>query len=123
MQLSQPAMQWFLQKSWPGNVRELRNTLESVLAIARHGVVQLADIQLLHMDAAELAQSRQLDDEAPLGGSLDDQVRQLEIRLLSAALTEHQGNRTKAARQLGLSRQGLLKKIERYGLTALGVSD
>lgn len=124
MQLSPPALQWFLQKSWPGNVRELRNTLESVLAIARHGVVQLADIQLLHMDAADGALSSPFDEETPLlGGSLDEQVRQLEIRLLSAALTEHQGNRSKAARQLGLSRQGLLKKIERYGLTELGVSD
>ena len=120
VQLSAPALQWFLQRPWPGNVRELRNTLESVVAIARHGVVQLADIQLLHLDAQE---SSFPDVQLPPGSSLDEQVRQLEIRLLSEALTAHQGNRSQAARQLGLSRQGLLKKIERYGLQQMGLSD
>ena len=120
VQLSAPALQWFLQRPWPGNVRELRNTLESVVAIARHGVVQLADIQLLHLDAKEVSFP---DLQLPPGSSLDEQVRQLEIRLLSEALTAHQGNRSQAARQLGLSRQGLLKKIERYGLQQMGLSD
>ena len=120
VQLSAPAMQWFLQRPWPGNVRELRNTLESVVAIARHGVVQLADIQLMHLDAQEVSFP---DVQLPPGSSLDEQVRQLEIRLLSEALTAHQGNRSQAARQLGLSRQGLLKKIERYGLQQMGLSD
>ncbi|TXH96830.1 MAG: sigma-54-dependent Fis family transcriptional regulator, partial [Rheinheimera sp.] len=120
VQLSAPALQWFLARPWPGNVRELRNTLESVVAIARHGVVQLADIQLLHLDAQE---SDFADVQLPPGSSLDEQVRQLEIRLLSEALTTHQGNRSQAARQLGLSRQGLLKKIERYGLQQMGQTD
>lgn len=120
VQLSAPALQWFLQRPWPGNVRELRNTLESVVAIARHGVVQLADIQLLHLDAEDPVLT---DLQLPPGSSLDDQVRQLEIRLLSDALTAHQGNRSQAARQLGLSRQGLLKKIERYGLQQMGFTD
>ncbi len=120
VQLSAPALQWFLQRPWPGNVRELRNTLESVVAIARHGVVQMADIQLLHLDAQETPAP---DLSLPPGSSLDEQVRQLEIRLLSEALTTHQGNRSQAARQLGLSRQGLLKKIERYGLQQMGLTD
>ncbi|WP_430457689.1 sigma-54-dependent transcriptional regulator [Rheinheimera sp.] len=120
VQLSAPALQWLLQRPWPGNVRELRNVLESVVAIARHGVVQLADIQLLHLDAQEVSFP---DLQLPPGSSLDEQVRQLEIRLLSEALTAHQGNRSQAARQLGLSRQGLLKKIERYGLQQMGLSD
>lgn len=120
LQLAPSALQWFLQRDWPGNVRELRNTLESVVAIARQGVVQLADIQLLHgelMDTPEfeLALPADLD-----GGSLEQQVRALEIQLLSQALQQAGGNRSQAARQLGLSRQGLLKKIERYGLVDIG---
>lgn len=122
VQLATPALQWFLQQPWPGNVRELRNTLESVVAIARNGVVQLADIQLLHpSDASD--DSMLQDLHTATGESLDEQVRQLEIRLLSEALSAHQGNRSQAARQLGLSRQGLLKKIERYGLTQWGLTD
>lgn len=125
VQLSTPALHWFLQRSWPGNVRELRNTLESVAAIARHGVVQLADIQLLQFDVDSIpddgAQPQGAGDTSSLHGSLDEQVRLLEIRLLSDALTQSHGNRSQAARLLGLSRQGLLKKIERYGLTDLGL--
>ncbi|MDO6749714.1 helix-turn-helix domain-containing protein, partial [Gilvimarinus sp. 1_MG-2023] len=55
--------------------------------------------------------------EVPLSeASLDEQVRALEIRLIGQALLQCSGNRTRAARQLGISRQGLIKKIERYGL-------
>lgn len=120
LQLSPSALQWFLQRDWPGNVRELRNTLESVVAIARQGVVQLADIQLLHgelMDTPEIELALPADLD---GGSLEQQVRALEIQLLSQALQQAGGNRSQAARQLGLSRQGLLKKIERYGLVDIG---
>ncbi len=120
VQLAAPVLQWFLQRSWPGNVRELRNTLESVAAIARHGVVQLADLQLLQLGGTEEAS---VTPELPPGASLDEQVRALEVRLLTEALLTHQGNRSQAARALGLSRQGLLKKIERYGLMQLGLAD
>jgi len=131
--LAAPALQWFLQRSWPGNVRELKNTLESVVAISQHGVVQISDIELLHMDAASPAQSHKLLSSAgssalspaedagfASGLSLEEQVRNLEISLLMSALQQSQGNRSQAARALGLSRQGLLKKIERYGLLDVG---
>lgn len=129
-QLSADAMRWFLQQPFPGNVRELKNTLESVIAIAQQGVVTLADIQLLHLDAgfdavshnsAASSKSGAAQFTTDLAGSLDEQVRQLEISLLTQALLESQGNRSQAARVLGLSRQGLLKKIERYGLQQMGV--
>jgi len=131
--LAAPALQWFLQRSWPGNVRELKNTLESVVAISQHGVVQLSDIELLHMDAVGSALVNALHSPAPGSGlsavvgsessaglSLDEQVRNLEVSLLMTALQQSQGNRSQAARALGLSRQGLLKKIERYGLLDVG---
>ena len=53
-------------------------------------------------------------------GSLEQQVKALEMQLLTQALQQAGGNRSQAARQLGLSRQGLLKKIERYGLLDIG---
>ncbi len=131
--LAAPALQWFLQRSWPGNVRELKNTLESVVAISQHGVVQLSDIELLHTDASDLVQTNrplQLSDSSDnmatgtlvqtAGLSLEAQVRHLEISLLMTALQQSAGNRSQAARALGLSRQGLLKKIERYGLLEVG---
>ena len=130
--MAAPALQWFLQRSWPGNVRELKNTLESVAAISQQGVVQLSDIELLHMDAHSPVSANALLTSAGSGGisalhptlrpelSLEEQVRQLEISLLMNALQQSHGNRSQAARALGLSRQGLLKKIERYGLVEVG---
>lgn len=130
--MAAPALQWFLQRSWPGNVRELKNTLESVVAISQQGVVQLSDIELLHMDAQSPVSANTLPTSAGSGGisalhptlrpelSLEEQVRQLEISLLMNALQQSHGNRSQAARALGLSRQGLLKKIERYGLVEVG---
>lgn len=119
LQLESAAISWFLQKHWPGNVRELKNTLESVAAIAQEGVIRVADIQLLHLEH----QSMDTDTELVLGSdlsSLDEQVKALEIRLIQQAMTQYKGNKSQASRALGISRQGLLKKIERYALTDLG---
>ncbi|PSJ45036.1 sigma-54-dependent transcriptional regulator [Zobellella taiwanensis] len=106
------AFNWFIRRRWPGNVRELKSTLDSVAAIARGGVITLDDIALLYPDARTEGPSR----AQATGDSLEAQVRALEIALISEALARHDNNRTHAAQALGLSRQGLLKKIERYGL-------
>ncbi|CUB06054.1 sigma-54-dependent transcriptional regulator [Marinomonas fungiae] len=123
-QLSFDAMQWFRQQTWPGNVRELKNTLESVAAINMGGEITLADIQLLHHSSALNAEpisnvpqpTKASSHIVSLERTLDEQVQALEISLIQAALTKTEQNKTQAAKLLGLSRQGLIKKIERYQL-------
>ena len=115
LQLTNDAVQWFRQQPWPGNVRELKNALESVASICPEGHITMDDIHLLYPSnevPRVLTQMAEPDSDA----TLDEQVRALEIRLLKKALATTQDNRTQAAKQLGLSRQGLIKKIERYGL-------
>lgn len=109
---SAEALDWFISRPWPGNVRELRSTLESVAAVSQGRVITMEDIALLHPQS----RSRSVAALDSQDQSLEAQVRALEIRLLSQALQDCDGNRTHAALQLGLSRQGLLKKMERYGL-------
>ena len=53
---------------------------------------------------------------SPDGSTLSDQVEALERRAIGAALAAEGGNRSRAAKRLGLSRQGLLNKMGRYGL-------
>ncbi|WP_151702410.1 sigma-54-dependent transcriptional regulator [Nitrincola alkalilacustris] len=116
LRLDSAAMQWFLQRDWPGNIRELKNTLESVAAVARGGVISMADISLLH---PELQQDRVPSSSALLQSAsleLEPQVQALEIGLIKRALAKSDGNKSHAARLLGLSRQGLLKKLARYHL-------
>jgi two-component system response regulator AtoC len=114
LQLSSEAVQWFRDQTWPGNVRELKNALESVASICPQGQITMEDIQLLYPNVQRANQTvnRFPDTE----GTLDEQVKALEIRLIHHALEKSQGNRTQAAKQLGISRQGLIKKIERFGL-------
>ncbi len=112
-QLSPDALSWFVSQTWPGNVRELKNALESVAAIAQDIQIKMEDIALLF----PMGQTKAMPLSASLlslDSSLDEQVKQLEIALIKLALQESLGNRSQAARRLEISRQGLLKKIERY---------
>ncbi len=113
LKLDSTALSWFLQRDWPGNVRELKNTLESVAAVAQGGVISMADISLLHPEAVTTPPAAESTAAALL---LEPAVQQLEIRLITQALQQSGGNKTRAATLLGLSRQGLLKKLQRYKL-------
>jgi two-component system, NtrC family, response regulator AtoC len=116
LRLDSTALSWFLHRDWPGNIRELKNTLESVAAVAQGGVISMADISLLHPEA--VATMSELPAQAePDSLQLDVAVQALEIRLIKQALAQTAGNKSQAARLLGLSRQGLIKKIDRYRLS------
>lgn len=107
--LSVQSLQWFLQQSWPGNVRQLRNAIQSVAAISANNTINLSDIGLMFPDKVDR-------DELPADATLEQQVQALEIRLIKQALQYCHGNKSQTALQLGLSRQGLLNKMERYQL-------
>jgi len=93
-----------LQHSWPGNLRELRHALRRAAVMSGPGG---------ELDAAHLG----LADAHPEAlGTLAEAVEAVERRLIASALEREGGNRTRAARRLGLSRQGLLNKMERFGL-------
>jgi len=95
--------------AWPGNVRELANACAYAVRVAgARGRVEVA-----HWPEAPL-----LARSAALSG-LHAETRALEERRLRETLERTRGNKSKAARVLGLSRQGLLKKLRRYGLTGV----
>ena len=101
--LTPGARKELLARRWPGNIIELR------AEIRRLGALGSAVI-----DAEQLA--------APPGetGDLKSAVAALESRMIAQALRRHQGNRTRAAADLGLSRPGLRKKIQRLKLEEEG---
>jgi transcriptional regulator with PAS, ATPase and Fis domain len=90
---------------WPGNIRELENEL--VRALLRAG--NSDRIRREHLSSHLLAES-----ESPR--TLASSRRELEKRMLQQALARSGGNRSRAARTLGLSRQGLYAKIKKLGL-------
>ncbi len=104
--LSDGARAALLQHPWPGNLRELRFEMQRATVLARlRPAIGPGDLSM----AAEL-------NDAGEPATLAEKVEALERREMEAALARHDGNRTHAARDLGLSRQGLLKKMARNGL-------
>jgi transcriptional regulator with PAS, ATPase and Fis domain len=91
--------------SWPGNVRELRNTMEHAVVMANGGDVRREDLPAIFRPASSAA---------PPG--IRGKVEEMERAELVAALAAEGGNRTRAAKRLGLSRRALLYKILKYGL-------
>ncbi|NVM92029.1 two-component system NtrC family response regulator [Variovorax sp. SG517] len=113
--LSAEAAQSLLSQPWPGNVRELRNVMERCQALVRHRVIGSADLSLVLGQArpAEPAQALPADwFQEDLPGA----VERLERLLIENALAQAQGNRTEAARRLGIHRQLLYRKLTQYGI-------
>lgn len=100
---------------WPGNVRQLRREIERMVALTPHGerisTAQCSADLLSRGSASSQPHSRDLLD-APL----PEQVDALEIALIREALARSKGNRSRSSELLGISRQGLLKKMARYHL-------
>jgi transcriptional regulator with PAS, ATPase and Fis domain len=102
----------FMRYDWPGNIRELENEIERALTLAGNGSVITADCI-----SEKIIGPRDTNTAAIAAGvTLREAVEQLEHQLVSQALETAGGNRSQAARALGLTRQGLLNKIHRYKL-------
>jgi DNA-binding NtrC family response regulator len=109
-QLSEEALQRLAGHAWPGNVRELRNAMERVAVMCRSAIVAASDLDFLASPAPDA------DENGGDDGHLSSAVERLERRLIAEALKESKGNRAGAARRLGIHRQLLHTKIEKYGL-------
>lgn len=100
---------------WPGNVRQLHHEVERLIALTPEG----SQMSLTHC-SPELHRwqtSRCIDDvKSGDSVSMHERVKQLEIRLIRDALQESGGNKVQASRILGITRQGLDKKLKRYGM-------
>ena len=106
------------EHDWPGNVRELRAAVETAAALALPGPAGLTicaeDLALAIGTELEALQGS--DDIATTQPSLQDEVNALEHLRITQALERTGHNHTHTARDLGLSRVGLLKKMARMGL-------
>ncbi len=91
--------------SWPGNVRELQHTLERVVIMNESDVLQSEDFIFLSGD-------NRADGTAIDNFHLDEAEKMLIIK----AVTKHDGNLTKAAKELGITRAALYRRLEKYGL-------
>ncbi|MCL4511457.1 MAG: sigma-54 dependent transcriptional regulator [Bacteroidetes bacterium] len=90
---------------WPGNVRELQHTIERVVIMSETETLQLGDFYFSSHDSKE----------ENLGIN-SFQLEQAEKMLIIKAVSKHGGNLTKAAKELGITRASLYRRLEKYGL-------
>jgi two-component system response regulator HydG len=102
--------------AWPGNIRELRNAVERGLAMSRGNQILPGDLPL----AVQRTNSDPPTNKAPRTGigARADMVEEAERDYLVSLLRENAGNVAKSARQAGVSRQGLHKLLNKYGVDA-----
>jgi two-component system response regulator HupR/HoxA len=105
---------------WPGNIRELQNEIRHMLVMGDGDYLgaELLTHRVLYAAPEEDEEVTALF--AGQGGSLKERVDALEARILKETLIRHRWNKSRAARELGLSRVGLRSKLERYGLERAG---
>ncbi|MDE3137912.1 MAG: sigma-54-dependent Fis family transcriptional regulator [Acidobacteriota bacterium] len=110
-QITPAALELLVRFHWPGNVRELENILQRAVALSAGNVIDAADI---HFDPAPQRPSAETVPVLPEGMTLE----QWEEEIIREALHRANGNKSQAARSLGLSRNAL-----RYRLSKMGVPD
>ena len=96
-----------LRHAWPGNVRELRNAMEHAVVLAEGGPLAPEHLPRAILAGAPVAQS---------DASLPDELGDVERRTIRAALAAENGNQTRAAKRLGISRRALIYKMIKHGL-------
>lgn len=95
---------------WPGNVRELENEIERAVVLAGASPVIAAELLSPRIAA------RQATASPANPRSLPDALRGLERRMIAEALERHEGNKTRAARELEVSRRNLIRLVQKYEL-------
>ena len=104
-----PELREYLEiHGWPGNVRQLRNCLESMVVLARGDTLTMVDLPAM-VERPPLVNG---DVQIPPGTSLE----RLEREAVERALAAHSGNRTRAAKSLGISVRTLQRKLKAWDL-------
>jgi two-component system response regulator HupR/HoxA len=115
--ITEEAMDALMNYHWPGNIRELQNEIGRLFVMTPEGeplrAEYLSPRVLRGLPEENEAELNWIDG---LGGSLKERVEAYEKRVIKEALIRHHWNKTRVAEELGLSRVGLHKKIQRYGL-------
>ena len=117
--ISSDAMKALATYDWPGNVRELENEIKRAVVLCLGQRIEAADLsesileeRLISTDTSSAA-ARTADGKPQ---SIKNRVTSLEIQMIRDAMSQSGNDKRRAAKMLGLSHQGLLNKLKRYGL-------
>lgn len=112
--ISRDARDRLIEYHWPGNVRELRNILERAAILCEGGLITTSHLTLTPPRSATPAPNPRVEEPAPQAPSGD--LQSVERAMIEEALKTARFNKSKAAKQLGLTRTQLYVRLRRYGL-------
>ena len=126
IQITPQAVDLLMVSDWPGNVRQLCNEIQRTVARSEDGTVITPEhlspeLQRTSSPTAPSTAAASLasmpSSNVQSTGTLADALAEVERRMISDALRRHNGNISRAARELGLTRRGLYLKLERHELS------
>lgn len=110
--LSSDTMEKLMNHEWPGNVRELENEIERLCVLAADN----KDITIDYLSPRILESSDNKYPGLRVNGNLKDSLEDLEKQMILDGLERTGWNKSKLAKELGISRAGLITKVNKYGL-------
>ena len=116
--VSDEAMRWFTSYQWPGNVRELENGIERAVVLAQHPKITPQDLPESVQAAVSGPKSlmSQPDPASQQAASLKQAMQDPEREIILKALAEARGNRSLAAKRLGIHRSTLYHKLRKLAV-------
>lgn len=111
--LAKRAMEKVFDYGWPGNVRELQNEMERLLVLT--GEDANIAVELLSPRIREFGEHTKVQG-VRVAGKLKDALEELEKTMIKEGLKRTNWNKSRLAKELGISRAGLIMKVEKYGL-------
>lgn len=110
--LSKEAFDALMKYDFQGNVRELENIIERAVVLTRNEYITLNDLPQLVVNSSH----KSILDPYDFGASYEEKVKAFEMEMLSEALKRTKGNKSAAARSLGMSERHFRSRLERLGM-------
>ncbi len=113
--IDETGMAFLKNCEWPGNIREFENLFERIVTLHEEETITASTLEHL-LGGPEFSSKQEKSMEKRDEGDLHDAVEELEKRMIEEALKKADGNKFKAARELGVTRQNLRYKLKKYNI-------